>query len=379
MKMHGLRKYSEKCFGNKTYGSWANMKRRCNSDRPKDFKSYKGKGISYPKEWKDFECFVRDMGRRPIGMTLDRIDNDLSYSKSNCRWASYSKQNTNRKAMSNTGEKHISYSHREDRYQVSVHPFRSKKTKILEQAKLLREELLAYKNFINFKGDTMLFDTITYTKRKNEGNYNHSELTVTAALEEGENVLDAIGNLKAVVMAALYPGDQTSPGTSSETTREVTDVISGAKATINLTPEAASASAKKSAPRKKREVDVMDGQAIPPVITTEAASAATPSDTRGTSNVVGTVDTKNVSHVQSEVSTPKASVAKGTVIYDSTVKEHRSRFATFLGQNYPTWKTSNTPEAIKAFSLGLQGKPFEDNKGEMLESFKSELKSFFGK
>ena len=149
MKRHGLRKYSEKSIRNTTYSSWSNMKRRCNSDLPKDFKSYKGKGIGYPQEWEDFNCFVKDMGTRPPLMTLDRKENSLSYSKENCRWASYSKQNTNRRTMSNTGEKHISLG-KDGRYQVHVHPFKCQKIKNMEGSLILKDKLLNERKFINF-------------------------------------------------------------------------------------------------------------------------------------------------------------------------------------------------------------------------------------
>lgn len=79
-----------------TYRSWKAMKRRCTSNDPQFFKNYKGKGISYSESWGIFETFLADMGERPDGTTLDRIENDKGYSKDNCRWVSREEQNRNR-------------------------------------------------------------------------------------------------------------------------------------------------------------------------------------------------------------------------------------------------------------------------------------------
>lgn len=79
-----------------TWYSWAAMKSRCHSATRHNAASYLEKGITYPPEWEDYVAFKADMGERPPGTTLDRCDNEKSYSKENCRWATAHEQVTNR-------------------------------------------------------------------------------------------------------------------------------------------------------------------------------------------------------------------------------------------------------------------------------------------
>ena len=80
------------------YYSWCSMRDRCNSKQgTKHYRNYVERGISVCHEWKSFEVFLRDMGQRPAGTTLDRIDNSKGYSKDNCRWASHKQQHRNKR------------------------------------------------------------------------------------------------------------------------------------------------------------------------------------------------------------------------------------------------------------------------------------------
>jgi hypothetical protein len=74
------------------------MRERCANTKGANYKNYGGRGIRVCKRWALFENFLADMGERPEGLTLDRIDNEGNYEPSNCRWATYAQQLTNRRA-----------------------------------------------------------------------------------------------------------------------------------------------------------------------------------------------------------------------------------------------------------------------------------------
>lgn len=82
-------------YGTPTYKSWSEMKLRCNN--PKHSKSNCYEGITYCEEWEDFKNFFKDMGIRPKGTTLDRIDPRGNYEPNNCRWADIFTQENNRR------------------------------------------------------------------------------------------------------------------------------------------------------------------------------------------------------------------------------------------------------------------------------------------
>lgn len=93
-RVHG---HSPKGAPTLTYRSWQSMISRCTYDTNASWEHYGGRGITVCERWRAFTNFLADMGERPEGKTLDRIDPDGNYEPSNCRWATPTEQRANRR------------------------------------------------------------------------------------------------------------------------------------------------------------------------------------------------------------------------------------------------------------------------------------------
>lgn len=86
----------------KEYRTWVAIRNRCNNKTNYAYKHYGGRGIKVSKKWDSFEQFYIDMGNAPSPKhSIDRIDNNGDYSKSNCRWATKYQQSLNRRTTRN--------------------------------------------------------------------------------------------------------------------------------------------------------------------------------------------------------------------------------------------------------------------------------------
>lgn len=81
---------------NSAYISWASMKSRCYNKNNTNYYGYGGRGIKVCDRWHIFSNFYNDMGDRPDGFTLDRIDSKSNYEPLNCRWADSTTQAVNK-------------------------------------------------------------------------------------------------------------------------------------------------------------------------------------------------------------------------------------------------------------------------------------------
>lgn len=91
----------------RAYNSWRGMKQRCGNPKANGYKHYGQRNIKVCERWEKFHNFLADMGQPPLGFSLDRIDNDLGYSKENCRWADAQTQARNSRSFKGRSRSHL--------------------------------------------------------------------------------------------------------------------------------------------------------------------------------------------------------------------------------------------------------------------------------
>lgn len=127
------------------YRTWESMKQRVLNSRSKYYPYYGGRGITICDKWLSFEGFYEDMGPRPEGCSIDRVDSNGNYELSNCRWATWDRQciNKRKQARNKTGKVGVDFSPG-GKYVASIRVDKKKKYlgtfDSLEEASVVRRE-----------------------------------------------------------------------------------------------------------------------------------------------------------------------------------------------------------------------------------------------
>lgn len=103
------------------YGTWKRMRGRCLSKTHPRYADWGGRGIKICSRWDDFSLFVKDMGERPDGHSLDRIDNDGDYTPDNCKWSTVSEQNKNQRVRKDSFSGIKGVSKKDSGYQARIY------------------------------------------------------------------------------------------------------------------------------------------------------------------------------------------------------------------------------------------------------------------
>lgn len=118
-----MKRESHGMKGTTEYNLWRNIKERCHNKNHPRFSDYGGRGITVCDKWRDsFSAFFKDMGNRPENMTLERVNNDLGYSKENCVWATQTVQNRNQRNRrdNTTSAKGIHFNKKENKFKAYI-------------------------------------------------------------------------------------------------------------------------------------------------------------------------------------------------------------------------------------------------------------------
>lgn len=255
--------------------------------------------------------------------------------------------------------------------------------------------------------------TVQYMLRRNLGNYEHEEITLSGQVKDGADPMYAVDHLKALAKFALYAESEVKQEAIAQVLKTPVVAESPKKGLVEHkvkladSPKAEATFVKgadEPAPTYAQadgSVSTVPGE-IPPPIPQEALTKEEPKAKRTRTTKPKAEPKEEMEEVESPYKAHpsekkseepkeevKAEVVAGEekvkknkatphISYDRNVKEHRSTLATYLNTNHKGWQTKKPQDEIVKFSSDLHGKEFMDTKGNILDSFKTELSGFFG-
>lgn len=162
MKTHGK-------TNSKVYRAWQDMKDRCTNKNNKNYFRYGGRGISFCNDWNSFESFYRDMGDPPTkNHELDRINNNKSYCKNNCRWVTRSFNSHNTRSHKNSSSKYkgVSYNKKRNNWEAACV---KDGVKLMKRFETEKEAAIAYNVFSqHFYSDSKYMNKVKLTRNEYE-------------------------------------------------------------------------------------------------------------------------------------------------------------------------------------------------------------------
>lgn len=125
--MRAIMKRTHGMSGTPIYCMWKNMRQRCKNKKHAAYFWYGKKGISVCDRWEKFENFLEDMGERPEGMSIDRVDSNSDYKPSNCLWATRKQQEVRKgmRADNTSGYRGVSWCKRAKKWKPYIMAFGS--------------------------------------------------------------------------------------------------------------------------------------------------------------------------------------------------------------------------------------------------------------